>query len=277
LQKAATRIVVQPFGHIEDPEHSVDHFVHSECDLFVDALFSRTLSPSPKEWLTAWVEQEKKAREVVTDFLGLGEKGDHSLSEPALAASLFEWVDDDVTVVVSSSMPIRDVEWFAPPRSVAPRIISNRGANGIDGVVSTALGVALGTRKATVCLVGDLAFLHDVSALVKMRSSDLVAPLVIVVANNAGGGIFEFLPPSQQLERERFELLFGTPPSVDIAAVANGFGHRVREVATRGEFKEALNWGLSTPCLSVVVVQLPTREKNRQLHDELTKRFNAAF
>ena len=100
------------------------------------------------------------------------------------------------TLVVSSSMPVRDVEAFGSPRADPPRVLANRGANGIDGVVSTALGVALATGP-TVALVGDLAFLHDVSALV--GSAEDREALTVVVADNGGGGIFSFLPQAARL------------------------------------------------------------------------------
>ena len=109
-----------------------------------------------------------------------------------------------------------------------PRVLANRGANGIDGVLSTALGVALATGGPTVALVGDLAFLHDVSALV--RSDDLDANLTIVVADNAGGGIFSFLAPATVLDEASFDRLFGTPQSPDPAAVATGLGWPVDDL-----------------------------------------------
>ena len=103
-------------------------------------------------------------------------------------------------------MPVRDVEWFGRATS-RTSVYSNRGANGIDGVIATAIGVAVGSGKPTVVLLGDVAFCHDQSSLTALAARLL--PLTIVVVDNDGGGIFSFLPQSSTLPREQFEQLFG--------------------------------------------------------------------
>lgn len=171
-------------------------------------------------------------------------------------------------------MPVRDLEAFGLPRRRPPGVLANRGANGIDGVLSTALGVALATGGPTVALVGDLAFLHDVSALV--RSDDLDANLTIVVADNAGGGIFSFLAPATVLDEASFDRLFGTPQSPDPAAVATGLGWPVDDLGpgpAAGELDRALDRRLSEGGMSVIRVRLPGRAENVAVHD----RINAAI
>ena len=136
-------------------------------------------------------------------------------------------------------MPIRDLEWYAAAHPTPPRVLANRGANGIDGVVSTALGVgarAHGQGARTVALLGDLAFLHDVSGLVNLPE----VPCTFVVLDNGGGGIFSFLPQATSVEPAVFEQLFGTPPTSDIGAVARGFGLPVHEVAALSQLEAAL-------------------------------------
>ncbi len=117
-------------------------------------------------------------------------------------------------------MPVRDVEWWAPGAH-APTY-ANRGANGIDGVVSTTLGVACG--GAVLGLVGDLTLLHDMSGLVDGLGSD-AGCCVLVVVDNRGGGIFSFLPQAPSLPAPEFEALFATPRGHDLVAVARGLGH----------------------------------------------------
>ena len=134
------------------------------------------------------------------------------------------------TLVVSASMPIRDLEWYAGAQPRPPRVLANRGANGIDGVVSTALGVAASGRGPgvrTVALLGDLTFLHDVSGLVNLPD----VPCTFVVLDNGGGGIFSFLPQAAALDAPVFEQLFGTPPTSDVGAV----GARFRPARPRGD------------------------------------------
>ena len=121
----------------------------------------------------------------------------------------------------------------------APRVLSNRGVNGIDGVVSTALGVAQsgsGQGARTIALLGDLTFLHDVSGLVNLPES----PCTFVVLDNGGGGIFSFLPQATSVEPAVFEQLFGTPPTSDLSAVARGFGLPVHEVTELSQLEVAL-------------------------------------
>ncbi|HPB44803.1 MAG TPA: thiamine pyrophosphate-dependent enzyme, partial [Microthrixaceae bacterium] len=105
-------------------------------------------------------------------------------------------------------------------------VLSNRGANGIDGVTSTAVGVALASQRPTVCLIGDVAFLHDTNAMLGLASR--AAPLCVVVIDNDGGGIFSFLPQADQLDGERFEQLFGTPHRTHLLGLAGA--HRIETI-----------------------------------------------
>jgi 2-succinyl-5-enolpyruvyl-6-hydroxy-3-cyclohexene-1-carboxylate synthase len=220
------------------------------------------------DWCGEWEVAESAARTV------LAELREGSMSEPALAHRIFARMPGGSNLVVSSSMPVRDVESFAVPRADPPRVLVNRGANGIDGVISTALGVSLGSSIPTVALVGDLAFLHDVSALV--RAGDLSAALTVVVADNQGGGIFSLLEQARLLETEEFETLFGTPQVQDIAAVAAGFGWPVDDCPVgddHGAFEKVLDKRLAEGSMSVIRVRLPGRDENVALH----RRIDAAI
>jgi 2-succinyl-5-enolpyruvyl-6-hydroxy-3-cyclohexene-1-carboxylate synthase len=137
-------------------------------------------------------------------------------------------------------MPVRDVEWYGGP---AERITvhANRGANGIDGVVSTAIGVALATAAPTVVLLGDVAVCHDASALTGLAGRAL--DLAIVVVDNDGGGIFSFLAQHDQLAADRFEQLFGTPHGTDIEALARAHGLPATTATTAAELSAALQGG----------------------------------
>jgi 2-succinyl-5-enolpyruvyl-6-hydroxy-3-cyclohexene-1-carboxylate synthase len=222
--------------------------------------------PDPA-WWGGWQAAESAAQSALTAVLepdpgtggGLG-----ALAESALARRLFRSLPSGAIMVVSSSMPVRDVEAFAPPRSSPPWVLANRGANGIDGVVSTSLGVALGSGQPTVALVGDLAFLHDCSALV--RSPGIDPRCTIVVADNGGGGIFSFLPPASALDASTFEDLFGTPQATDVAAVAAGFGLSVTDVGDVGSAVSAVGQTVESGGLSVVRVRLPGRDENVEGH-----------
>ena len=163
-------------------------------------------------------------------------------------------------------MPVRDLEWFGGPRAIAH---ANRGANGIDGVVSTALGRAL-AGTPTVALVGDIAFVHDSNALVGLRSR--AADLRIVVVDNDGGGIFSFLPQATALPADQFETLLGTPHGTDIEALAGAHGIPASTITDAAELAEKL--AEPGPWL----VRVPTnRADNVVVHDRLNAAVAAAL
>ncbi|MDP1821240.1 MAG: thiamine pyrophosphate-dependent enzyme, partial [Acidimicrobiales bacterium] len=209
-------------------------------------------------WREAWEEAGRTALAAIERHL----TGDARHTEPGVASAVAASLPDDAHLVVSSSMPVRDLECYARPR---PGLLvhANRGANGIDGVVSTAVGVAAGTRRPTALLVGDLAFLHDSNGLLGL--ADRALSLVIVVVDNDGGGIFSFLPQAQALERARFEALFGTPHGLDLVALARGYNVDSRAVHDVGPaVRDAIRAGGVR-----VLVARSDRHANVGLHDDL--------
>ncbi|MGZ8766154.1 MAG: thiamine pyrophosphate-dependent enzyme [Acidimicrobiia bacterium] len=157
---------------------------------------------------------------------------------------------DGAALVVASSMPVRDLESFAAPRS-GVRVHTNRGVNGIDGFVSTALGISAVHDGPTVALTGDLCFLHDSNGLLGVADRGLDA--VFVVIDNRGGGIFSFL--SQAQLPDHFETLFGTPQPVDLAALAAAYGVPSVEVTHADAFAPAVLDAISAGGVRVVLVR----------------------
>ena len=250
-RSGAIDVLVDPHGHVRDP--------YRTADVRIDRM-PKPGEPAPEAWLAQWMQLEDGAQSAIDATLS--QCAGASLSEPAIARSLLAALPDGSDLFVSSSMPIRDVEWFGAPRR-GVRVLANRGANGIDGVTSTALGVALARRGGaglTAALLGDLAFLHDLSGLVSVANSG--APLCLVVVVNHGGGIFEFLPQAQLVERDAFERLFGTPQSVDVAAVARGAGLVVKEVTSVADL-------ITASVGPGVVVVRTDRVANVVVHDEI--------
>jgi 2-succinyl-5-enolpyruvyl-6-hydroxy-3-cyclohexene-1-carboxylate synthase len=242
-------------GPVADPDRLVSRFVTGVPNSDDDEL------RGDAEYVTTW----RAASNSVDEYLRSRDTDDEVLDEPAVARMVVELsADNDAPLIVGSSMPVRDVEWWASARRA--RTFSNRGVNGIDGVVSTALGVCAGAKG--IGLVGDLTLLHDVSGLV-----DGLGPLdgscALVVSDNRGGGIFSFLPQASGVGRERFEQLFATPRHHDLEAVAKAFGHTATSVLTRGELRVAIEKALGEPGVSVIVARVPSRERNVAIHDAL--------
>jgi 2-succinyl-5-enolpyruvyl-6-hydroxy-3-cyclohexene-1-carboxylate synthase len=236
-----------------------------------DGLVSRWLEGVPlrdvasmradSSYATTWFA----ASNSVGEYLRSLESDHDELNEPMVARSVVELSgENNASLIVGSSMPVRDVEWWAGARR-SPTY-ANRGANGIDGVVSTVLGVCAGAKG--IGLLGDLTMLHDVSGFVDGLGA-AQGTCVLVVNDNGGGGIFSFLPQAQVLGPERFEQLFGTPRHHDLDGVARAFGHRACSVRTRSELRSAVQQALTEPGVSVVVAKVPSRERNVEIHDDL--------
>ncbi len=189
-------------------------------------------------WRARWQDVGRAATAAVEATLAT----ETEPSEPAIARALVAALPAGAALVASSSMPIRDLEWYVEPR-VELDVHANRGANGIDGVVSTAVGVALADRaRPTTLLIGDLAFLHDSNGLLGAAARGI--DLVIVVVDNDGGGIFSFLPQAASVDADRFEQLYGTPHGLDLAAVASAFGATACVVTdVEGAVVEAIDAG----------------------------------
>lgn len=233
-----------------------DHRVAVDLPATSIAALAATASPAADsgKWRTAWLDASERAEQAIAKALA----AETDLSEPGVARTVAERLPDGGSLVVASSMPVRDLEWFGGPSA---RAHANRGANGIDGVISTALGVAL-AGQTTVALVGDIAFLHDSGALTALRHRE--ADLRIVVVDNDGGGIFSFLPQASALPDERFELLFGTPHGTDVVGVAMAHGLDAATVKTAGELGERI----AAPGPSVTRI-VTNRASNVEVHAAL--------
>jgi 2-succinyl-5-enolpyruvyl-6-hydroxy-3-cyclohexene-1-carboxylate synthase len=245
LEPVPVQVVVDPTAAFADPQRVATHLLAGVPDV-------TGLAAAPPEWRAAWREADDAVQAVLDSW--------PVLSEPTVARTVLE---EASTLVVGSSMPVRDLEWFGA--TTAGRVVANRGANGIDGVVSTAVGVAL-AGGPTVGLLGDLSFLHDSNGL--LGAADRGLSLTLVVVDNDGGGIFSFLPQATELGPDEFEQLFGTPHRLDLVAVARALGAEAAEVATLDELRKAL---VPAPGVHVVVVPMD-RQANVTAHEEIYAR-----
>ncbi len=245
LDNGVPQILVDPAGVWLDPQGSAAMRVQCE-----PAAFFAALGATPHEgaegadsWFAAWRDADDRASSAI-DAVADG--------EPLAVREVWRALPDEVRLLVASSMPVRDLEWFASSRT-GVHAHANRGVNGIDGLVSTALGIATGSDAPTVAVLGDLAFLHDAGGL--LGASTLSVDCTLVVIANAGGGIFSFLPQADPdvCAPDEFERLFGTPQTVDVAAVASAYGVHV-EVAAAQHAARAVRKALAAGGVHVIVV-----------------------
>jgi 2-succinyl-5-enolpyruvyl-6-hydroxy-3-cyclohexene-1-carboxylate synthase len=222
-----------------------------------------------EDWLAGWRRADELAAEAILRALD-----PHALSEPRVAGELGVLLPAGATLFVASSMPVRDIESFWPVREEPPRVLCNRGANGIDGTVSSAFGAAAATRRPVVLLTGDVALAHDLGGLLAARRLGL--KLTIVLLDNGGGGIFDFLPVSRIAERDVYEHHVATPTGVDFGAAAELYGLRHERATDLRGFREALERAMEGSGSAVVEVPLK-RAANVELHTRLWESVAAAL
>jgi 2-succinyl-5-enolpyruvyl-6-hydroxy-3-cyclohexene-1-carboxylate synthase len=279
---SAAQIVVDGDRTWSEPAIVPTTFVQADATTTADAL-ADVLVDLPARWGTtsAWADEWCQADRVVDDALrewlaGVTDRDEAFEGLPF--AILGRTLPDGALLWAGNSMPVRDLDDWLPTSDRAIRPLSNRGANGIDGVVSTALGAAAAGVGPVVLVVGDLSFLHDLNALVAAKLHDLSATIVLV--DNDGGGIFSFLPQASADRPEvglpeHYEELFGTPHGIDVAPIVGALGGEPLSVGAR-DLREALVESVGRP--GVRVLRLRTeRRRNLELHREAAAVVSAAL
>ena len=296
---APTQVVVDGGGGWSDPAILPTTFVHADATATACAL-SEVLesasggarrtgavgvedavaadgAPARSSWATDWIEADRVAATALADWLATIEASGESF-EGLPFAILGRVLPDGAQLWAGNSMPVRDLDdWLAvSDRRIRP--LSNRGANGIDGVVSTALGAAAADAGPVVLVVGDLSFLHDLNALVAARLHGLSATIVLV--DNDGGGIFSFLPqattdaPDVGLP-DHYEELFGTPHGIDVGPIVTALGGEYRAVGA-STLRDALADSIGRPGVRVLGFRTD-RARNVELHRQAAAAVAAAL
>jgi 2-succinyl-5-enolpyruvyl-6-hydroxy-3-cyclohexene-1-carboxylate synthase len=261
-ESAADQIVVDPLGDWNEPTRRAAAMLRADPTELAAGWAARLGEERPPPAM--WLEAERNAREAIEAELS----GLDVLTEPGLQLALGALYADGELVYTASSMPIRDQEAFLPSTEADAAFLCNRGANGIDGLISSGIGAAQATGKPTTILTGDLGLLHDIGGLAALR--EVETPVRIVVIDNDGGGIFHFLPQEQALDSEEFEALLGTPRGVNVAKTAALFDFPHRRLDSFDNLPNALAAG--TGLIEVKV----DRKANTALHRRLADRVSAA-
>jgi 2-succinyl-5-enolpyruvyl-6-hydroxy-3-cyclohexene-1-carboxylate synthase len=260
------QVAIDGEGIWHDPAGVVSARVDGNPRALLAALAAEHRDAGDSAWLARWRDADDAAAAAIAATLG------DELSEPRVAAELVAALPSEALLFTAASMPIRDLETFAPAREAPPRILSNRGANGIDGTVAAALGAAAAGDGPVILHIGDVALAYDLTALLSARR--LRIDLVIVLVNNDGGGIFHFLPVAR--EGTDFEEHVATPHGLDFAQAAALFGARHVPVASPSELRDALGAVLGAGGVTIVEVRTD-RDDNVALHRRVSDAVAAAL
>ncbi|MFP5309776.1 MAG: 2-succinyl-5-enolpyruvyl-6-hydroxy-3-cyclohexene-1-carboxylic-acid synthase [Actinomycetes bacterium] len=281
------QVQVDPTGAWHDPERAVAELVLAEPTAFCRAVAAELPAGVSSDWWTRWRQADDVAEAALRDVLD----ADDTPTEPRVARDLAASLPGGAVLVVGSSMPIRDLDLVLKPRT-GLRVLANRGASGIDGVVSTALGVALAAGAGgeadpapaataaggvvtgpVTALVGDLTLLHDTNAWLLSPAAER-CDLVVVVVDNDGGGIFHLLPQATHVPA--FERLFGTPHGRDLADLARLHGLVHHPVTSASALPGVVADAHAAGGRHLVHVRTD-REENRRLHGRMAAAVEGAL
>jgi len=263
----ADQIVVDPSGGWNEPSRRAAAILRADPTELASGWAARLegLEGRERPLPDRWLEAETAAQAA----LGEAFEAEAKITEPALHRTLGEAHQNGDLVYTASSMPIRDQESFLAPSKTDALFLSNRGANGIDGLVSSGIGAARASGRPTTIVTGDLGLLHDLVGLAALR--EVSTPVRIVVIDNGGGGIFHFLPQEAAMDKDEFEALLGTPRGVDAAKAAALFDLPHRRLESLGDLPGALAAGTG-------LIEVRTdRGTNVEAHRELTARVHQAL
>lgn len=236
--------IVDSYHSYREPAGISAQFIWAEPENFCRQLYGELNEGDDRnEWLDLWQRMNKVAKDQML------KEPDESLDEGHAVVYLSEALPDHSNLFVGNSMPIRDVDSFfmATPKNV--RVLANRGANGIDGVVSSAIGAAVSGRNTTL-LLGDVSFFHDLNGLWMAKHKDIT--LTIVMINNNGGGIFSYLP--QVDHPDHYEELFGTPVDLNFSHAIEMYGGTHHKVESWSAYRQALAESYENEGLSIIEV-----------------------
>lgn len=245
-----------------DPDRCLTHHLWTHLPTAIDVLTASDDIEENSQWeyRDLWISCDRVAGEVI-QRMSLSSGGPF---EPEVVADVCRLMRENMSLFLSNSMPIRWAEMYADSHVEFPQVFVNRGANGIDGIISTSAGIARTSEKATVCVLGDLTFLHDPSGLWRLKIENV--PLKLVVLNNDGGGVFHFLPISAH--SGHFETLVAMPHGVDLShlAAAHGISHHM--AGSRDQFQDLFRGCLTRTGPEVIEVRM-NRASNFKRHQEI--------
>jgi 2-succinyl-5-enolpyruvyl-6-hydroxy-3-cyclohexene-1-carboxylate synthase len=258
--KPSHYVMINDHSYRSDPMHRITWRIDCGLEQFFSRVTPRLELKTDGEWLKIFQSVNKQIHQIIDKKLKAGSP----LSEPDIARLVSRHIPSGHALFLANSLPIRDMDMFGDTTGHSVPLAANRGVSGIDGTIATASGAARGWNRALTLIMGDLAFLHDLNSLSLLN--DLSLPLVIIVINNGGGGIFSFLPVAQH--DSFFETFFGTPHHYTFENAAAMFKVDYFSPASRDEFMKIYQTAAAGN--KPVVIEIHTdRRENYSLHIDL--------
>jgi len=242
-----------------DPMHIITDRIEADIPHFCNTLSKMVKTQKMKNMLNDIVEKNNQIGHLIANSIDSGA----ALSEISVTRIISKLIPKNTGLFLASSMPIRDMDMYAGKNDNFISVGSNRGTSGIDGTIASAAGFAGGLQKPVTLIIGDLAFIHDLNSLALIVSTKY--PVIIIVINNHGGGIFSFLPISQQIDV--FEKYFGTPHSFHFEYAAKLFHLDYLNPKTVKEFKTQYQTTIHSKKSAIIEIE-SNREENYRLHKQ---------
>lgn len=254
----ANKILVHKFGETKDPSRTAGKVVTGKTE-WVCRVLNNALSVEPKEeqidFLNSIIKIDESAGMIKEAFLDSAAFP----FEGNIIQNILDQLPDESNLMISNSLPARDFDYFAEYKNKV-KIFNNRGVSGIDGIISTAAGMAAVSDKPSFLIIGDLSFYHDISGLLALKKYNV--PLVIILINNDGGGIFETLPIAK--EEIEFDEYFKTPINIDFKSIVKGFGGNYKLAPSSTAFLKEIKSAQKKKSFTVIEITVDSKESLNQ-------------
>jgi 2-succinyl-5-enolpyruvyl-6-hydroxy-3-cyclohexene-1-carboxylate synthase len=258
-ESEANKILVHKFGETQDPSGTAGKVISGKTD-WICRVLNNTLEVKPKEEQIEFLNSCIKLDEASSEIKDLFLESTSFPFEGKIINDLLSELTDESNVMVSNSLPARDFDYFAEYNNHV-KIFSNRGASGIDGIISTAAGMAAQSEKTSVLFIGDLAFYHDISGLLALKKYEI--PLIIILFNNDGGAIFETLPIGKEKDIQ-FEEYFKTPIGLDYKSIVKGFSGNYKLISSSASLMKEFKSAKKKKTFSVLEIKIDSKTSENE-------------
>lgn len=247
-QRDVPRYLINEFGDWFDPSNNskvvIAYLPYMFCEQLLSALNIRSFKKKNNDWVNRILKLDANAIKAKDQVIHKSS----FINEPKIIIETLNAIPSGSNLMISNSMPIRDFDYFAEKTNKHITVYNNRGASGIDGILSTALGIAAASNKHTFLLIGDLAFYYDINSLLTAKNYKI--PLTVILVNNNGGGIFEILPISRH--KEVFHEFFKTELNIDFKPIVKGFGGYYSSVTKWEDLHKEISNSLNRKKISIL-------------------------